>query len=173
MVTEFELRPGDARVFDAWRAQKYRRFLQPMYVPLVLGTTAAMLVAWWALGSYTVIALGVFAAGPSVVLATVAVAFRYLQEYRYRPARGFVDGPHTLHFSGAGVHHVGPLGIERFPWTRLRGVEVGVHYRFIRFDAQGSIIIPVSAIKRFGPTYDEAFLQELAPLIEEGVAGGT
>ncbi len=171
MVIEFELWPGDSRVFDAWRAQKYRRVLQAIYMPLVLGTTALGLGAWWALGRYTASAFSLLAGSPSVALGAAAVGFRYLQEYRYRPAAGFVDGQHALHFSPAGVHHVGPQGIERFPWTGLRGVEVGVHYLFMKFGGQGSIIIPVSSIKQFGPTYDEAFLLDLAPLIEAGVGG--
>jgi hypothetical protein len=173
LIIEFDIRPGDLAVVDAWRAEKYARILQPAYGPAVFGGTAIAMIVWYVapdvlgLGKLT---FSVVVGAPVVVLGVLAVAFRYVQEHRYRAAPGFVAGRHSLHFSPAGVHHSGPLGVERFAWSEFSGVYVGARYLFVRFGNRGSMMIPVTAIEHFGPTYDEAFLRELVPLIRQGLA---
>jgi hypothetical protein len=53
-------------------------------------------------------------------------------------------------------------------WTNFERLEVTVKYLFLRFSDHGTLPIPVTALKAFGPSYDEAFLAELAPLIRMG-----
>jgi hypothetical protein len=79
-----------------------------------------------------------------------------------------LEGHHSLHFSAEGVHHVAPDGVHRYPWTSFEHLEVTVGYLFLRFADHGTLPIPVTALKAFGPACDEAFLAELAPLIHLG-----
>jgi hypothetical protein len=107
----------------------------------------------------------------SLEFAVIGLAFlvRRAVTARARFARGVVEGRHSLHFSEAGIHHVGPVGISRHSWGDFRSVEITVGYLFLLF-ADGTVTIPVTALERYAPNYDEAFLAELAPLIHAAAA---
>jgi hypothetical protein len=171
MLIEFEIRAFDCRVFEAWQAAKYlaagRFFRGAVWLSVFAG-----LALWYRYpnafglsGNLTFLVIPL-----SLQLLVIAAAFltRTIQAYRYREVHGLAEGHHSLHFSKEGVHHVGPRGVGRYPWTAFSGLEIGFQYLFLRFEQPGSVIIPVAAIEKFGPAYEQAFLAELAALVREG-----
>jgi hypothetical protein len=173
MILEFELRPADSRAFEAWAAHKYLRFTPTLRALVLLSFLVGFAVWYRHPGLLGLSGDAAFFAIPlSLELAAIALALllKRIVTSRARMATGVVEGTHAMHFSEAGVHHVGPLGINRHGWTEFRSVEVTVSYLFLRF-TRGTIAIPVSALGRFAPDYDEAFLAELVPLIQAAAAG--
>lgn len=171
MILEFELRPGDSRAFERWAGYKYLRFVPTMRA-LVLLSFPVGLAVWYRhprmFGLAGDAAFFVIPLSLEFAVIGLALLLRWAVTARARLARGVVEGTHSLHFSAAGVHHVGPAGIIRHSWGDFRSVEISVNYVFLLF-GDGTVAIPVTALKRYAPNYDEAFLAELAPLIHAAV----
>lgn len=172
MILEFDLRPADSRAFESWAAYKYLRFAPTMRALVLLSFPVGLAVWYRHPRLFGLTGDTAFFVIPlSLEFAVIGIAFlvRWIVTARARLARGVVEGTHALHFSEAGIHHVGPAGISRYPWRDFRSVEITVSYVFLLF-ADGAVTIPVTALKRYAPNYDEAFLAELAPWIHAVVA---
>jgi hypothetical protein len=162
VLIEFEVRALDSRVMEAWQMGKF---------PLSWAQGRLLYFCWLAVGvvfayrnpQYNSL-LVVFGFGLGYLVAVCGL--RVITGWRFRRTVGMVEGQHAMHFSVAGIHHVSPVGVHRYPWTMLQGVDVTVWYLLFRFKGHGAIAIPVSALQRFGQSYDEAFLMELAPMIQ-------
>ena len=162
MLIEFEVRPRDSRAMEAWQVGKFP--LSPAQAhALYFCSLAVGVVLAYTHPEYNSLVL-IF--GLAVACVATLVALRLLTGWRFRRASGLVEGQHSMHFSIAGIHHVGPVGVHRYPWTALQGVDVTVWYLLFRFSGHGAVAIPVSALKEFGQSYDGAFLSELAPMIQ-------
>jgi hypothetical protein len=164
VLIDFDITPRDSRMLEMWQQLQY-----PLSMPqqrlFYFATLAAGLVY-----AYHHAEVNVFVAvmGSGATAIAVLFALRYLINWRHRMVPGLGEGHHSLHFSAAGIHHVAPLGTYPYPWTDFSGLRITVDYLFLRFRTQGTLPIPVTALERFGPSYDEAFLAELAPLIRLG-----
>jgi hypothetical protein len=169
VLITFEVRPLDSRAMEAWQMGKFP--LSPAQAhALYFCSLAVGVVLAYTHPAYNSLVL-IF--GFPVTCVAALVALRMLTGWRYRRASGLVEGQHSMHFSVAGIHHVGPLGVHRYPWTALRGVHVTVWYVLFRFSGLGSVAVPVSALTEFGQSYDEAFLSELAPMIQAAREGSS
>jgi len=171
MLIGFELRPGDFRAFEQWLALKgrsLRKWTRTLYYAAVaIGFLLCYLspVPFGLRADSSLLALPL-AVGVPILLVSLIVGHAIAS--RFRLAAPVVEGAHSLHFSRAGIHHVGPTLTARYEWAHLGGVEVTLSYLFIRFKQGGVVPIPVSALKPFGDAYDEAFLMQLKPLIQAG-----
>ena len=162
MLIEFEVRPLDSRVMEAWQMGKFPLSPNLAFVLYLCWMAVGIVYAYRNRGSNLLLVIIAF--GCSYVAAVCGL--RMFTGWRFRRASGMVEGQHSMHFSVAGVHHVGPHGVHRYPWTAFQGVDVTVWYLLFRFKGHGAIAIPVSALEKFGQSYDEAFLMELAPMME-------
>jgi hypothetical protein len=149
-------------VIEAWQMGKFPLSRAQFFVLYICSLAVGVVLAYKH-PEYSGLVL-IF--GPAVLYMGLLICLRMAIAWRFRRASGLVEGQHSMHFSIAGIHHVGPRGVHRYPWTALLGVDVGVWYLLFRFREHGAIAIPVSALKEFGQSYDEAFLSELAPMIK-------
>jgi hypothetical protein len=176
-MIEFELWPADMRAFETWAQLKLlassavsrAAIVVLPVVGFVVGLRHPRLLPFS--DDINVILLALL---PQWSLIAAFLVIRQLVLRRFRRAAALVEGQHSTHFSAAGVHHVGPLGTRRYGWSMLRDVQLTVGYVFFRFAGEGSVAVPIDALRKaFGDLDgmpDEAFLNEIVPLISEGVA---
>jgi hypothetical protein len=167
VLIEFEVSARDGRILENWQRSRFP--LSGFQLQVAYFAVIGLSLVWsyrhpgqsyfWVFGS-------AFAA-----FAGVVFALRHLTAWRTRLVDGMGEGRHSLHFSPAGVHHVGPAGIRQYSWRQFGGVSVLVDYVLLTFHGHGVVAIPVSALGAFGASYDEAFLAALAPMIESGQRG--
>jgi hypothetical protein len=171
-LIEFELRAADMRAFETWgglkllasgSAFKVLVLVAPV-VGFVIGLRYPRLLPF---AEDVNVLLLAFVPQWSLIAAFLAIKRWTL--WRYRRAAGLVEGRHSTHFSAAGIHHVGPLGTRRHAWSGLRDIELTVDYVFFRFADDGSVAVPIAALRKaFGELEgmpDELFLQDIVPLI--------
>jgi hypothetical protein len=77
-------------------------------------------------------------------------------------------------FSAAGIHHVGPVGTQRYAWSEFERIELTLGYVLFRFTRHGTVAVPIDALRRRFESLetmpDEAFITEVLPLIVRGLA---
>jgi hypothetical protein len=166
MVIEFQVRPLDSRQLELWLDAKLNAGSGYF---LVAYTLMALGVFLWSSGHEVRSAADYLVVPAMIVVPVVAtMTMRAIARRKFGLAPGFAEGRNVLHFSEAGVHHVGPSGTYRYPWTSFAGLEVTVGYIFLIFRPEGTLPVPIDALTTFGTTPDQAFLEELLPLVRAG-----
>lgn len=177
LLIEFELRAADMRAFETWAQFKLLASHQVFRMLLIVVPVAGFVVGLrhphlLPFSDDANVLLLTFI--PQWTLLAMFLAIRRVILWRFRRAASLVEGPHSTHFSAAGIHHVGPLGTRRYAWSTLRGVDLTVGYVLFRFASDGTVAVPVDALRKpfgdFDGLPDEAFLEEVVPLISQGMA---
>ncbi len=186
MLIEFEVRPQDRRRLGAWRVSKlpFRRWhFTALGVLTWFGANALALRYPHALGldtDWNLILM--FPIGMAVVCGVVLLVARAVAR-RHKNVANFADGRHSLHFSQFGIHHVGPNATHRYPWQHFKSYEIrgfrprmGIlvaadassSYVLLRFQPDGTLAIPFTALAGLGPEPLKTFFQTMGSLMAAG-----
>ena len=125
MLIEFELRPLDMRAVEMWAQFKglasFRVFRMFAFLAPVVG-----LGLWYRYPGLLPVSDDLSMIFMPLLLQWSVVgaffAVRSATLWRVRRAASLVEGQHSAHFSVAGIHHVSPVGTQRFAWSALKKI---------------------------------------------------
>jgi hypothetical protein len=180
MVIAFELRALDMRAFELWAQFKVVSSFRVFRV-LMFAAPIAGFFLWYRYPGLLPFNDGLAAIGlPTLLQLALLAAFFAIRAailWRFRRAAHLVEGPHSTHFSAAGIHHVSPLGTQRYEWNSLMKLDVTLGYVLFRFAGHGTVAVPIWALRKhfegLDALPDEAFLNDLLPLILQGIGEST